>query len=83
MYGEYLDCKMLSVMMKHLNSLNYFTLGTGFLWTQTIHVVIQKCNAADMMLCFRSISLVFQIQTTSVFVNKSSNSTVVAIAELP
>ena len=32
--GEYLDCKMLSVMMSHLNSLNYFSLGIESLWTQ-------------------------------------------------
>ena len=27
--GEYLDCKMLSVMMRHLNILKYFSFGIG------------------------------------------------------
>ena len=31
---------MLAVMMRHLNSLNYFSLGIEFLWTQSIHVCI-------------------------------------------
>ena len=37
MNGEHLDCEMLSVM-SHLNSLNYFSLGTETLWTQPIRV---------------------------------------------
>ena len=36
--GEYLDCKMLFVMMRHLNSLNYLSLGIESLWSQPIHV---------------------------------------------
>ena len=30
------DCKMLSVLMRHLNSLNNFSLGIESLWTQFI-----------------------------------------------
>ena len=31
--GEGLDCKVLSVMMGHFNSLKYFSFGIGSLWT--------------------------------------------------
>ena len=30
--GEYLDCKVLSVMMGHLNILKYFSFGVESLW---------------------------------------------------
>ena len=35
---EYLNRKMLSVMIRHSNSLNYVSLGIESLWTQPIHV---------------------------------------------
>ena len=31
--GEDLDCKLLSVMMRHINILKYFSFGIKFLWT--------------------------------------------------
>ena len=33
-----LDCKVLSVMMRHLNILKYFSFGIESLWTRTIPV---------------------------------------------
>ena len=33
-----LNCKMLSVMMRHLKSFNCFSVGNESLWTLTIHV---------------------------------------------
>ena len=31
--GEDLDCKVLSVIMRHLNILKYFSFGVESLWT--------------------------------------------------
>ena len=36
--GENLNCKVLSVMMRHLNAFNCFSFGNESLWTLTILV---------------------------------------------
>ena len=36
--GEDLDCKVLSVMMRHLNILKHFSYGIESLWTRTVQV---------------------------------------------
>ena len=35
---ENVNCKVLSVMMRHLNSFNCFSFGNKSLWTLAIHV---------------------------------------------
>ena len=54
-------CKVLSVMVRYLSSLNYFSLRTQSLWTQSIHVWVRlelQLHDAIYRLRFYSNSLI-------------------------
>ena len=65
--GEDLDCKLLSVMMRHVNILKYFSFGIESLWTYIyiyIYIYIYSCLAGTSLTV---ITEMFQVRRSKSF----------------
>ena len=60
MKGKNLNCKVLSVMMRHLNSFNCFSFGNESLWTLAIHFQMGLHRQLQLK-CFNSESERFSV----------------------